>query len=400
MAVEKVSIYYEARRPSKPWRVRWFGRYDPVTGKRVRYYQSFKQRREAEIFRTTKQAEFNGGETRDRKEIGLEELCQRYLKSKNGALRQSSLDWYNTTISQLLRFFSPKHLAHTITAEMAEDFIATRTLVHLNHVNQGKQLSAWGRNGHLRQAQAIFTAAVEWGYVRTNPFARVQHVKPNSRPWHYVTPEEFNRLLKDTPSLRLRCLYAVMYGGGLRYGEAINLRWAGENIDFKHGRIIVRNRPPTCDVPGFLVKDHENRSVPMTSWLAQMFKDLKAEKAEGQSPFVFLTPERWERAQTKWKALYTDGKGHQWRNRDMANNVLRDFKVHCRTARIFTEDKLTLHCLRKSYAQNLADAGTPIITLKRLMGHCSTKVCEQFYFRATDANEERATQVLERIMEP
>ncbi|GAG25679.1 unnamed protein product, partial [marine sediment metagenome] len=78
-------------------------------------------------------------------------------------------------------------------------------------------------------------------------------------------------------------------------------------------------------------------------------------------------------------------------------NVLRTFKAHCRHARIATSHKLTVHCLRKSYAQNLADAGTPIHTLKKLMGHSSVKTLECFYIRSSDANEAKARKVLDGL---
>lgn len=60
---------------------------------------------------------------------------------------------------------------------------------------------------------------------------------------------------------------------------------------------------------------------------------------------------------------------------------------------------LTLHCLKKSYAQNLTDNETPISTLKSLMGHPDIHTTSKFYLQSTDANEERACQALDRIME-
>lgn len=55
-------------------------------------------------------------------------------------------------------------------------------------------------------------------------------------------------------------------------------------------------------------------------------------------------------------------------------------------------------CLRKSYAQNLTDVGTPTPTLKELMGHSSIRTTEEFYLRSSDANEERDCQALDDLM--
>ena len=70
----------------------------------------------------------------------------------------------------------------------------------------------------------------------------------------------------------------------------------------------------------------------------------------------------------------------------------------CHRAGIKVDTSLTLHCLRKSYAQNLADNGTPISTLKSLMGHSDIQTTSKFYLQSTDANEQRACQALDRIM--
>ncbi|MFC1782293.1 tyrosine-type recombinase/integrase [Planctomycetota bacterium] len=83
----------------------------------------------------------------------------------------------------------------------------------------------------------------------------------------------------------------------------------------------------------------------------------------------------------------------------VANNVLRTFRAACIRAGIKTDKSLTLHCLRKSFAQNLADNGTPISTLKELMGHSDIQTTAEFYLQTTDANEQRACQVLDQIMQ-
>ena len=65
---------------------------------------------------------------------------------------------------------------------------------------------------------------------------------------------------------------------------------------------------------------------------------------------------------------------------------------------IATSDKLIVHCLRKSYAQNLADVGTPAPTLKKLMGHASIATTDEFYLKSSDANEQRACPALDTMM--
>jgi len=319
------------------------------------------------------------------------------MESRRHVLRKATVVGYKNTINQLLSFFSQDCLSRKIASEKAEEFISTRRVIHPCHQRRRSELSAWGRNAHLRHAHAMFAKAVEWEYIKKNPFERAERAKPVHRPWHFLTFPEFRALLAIVPELRIRCLYDVMYGTGLRIAEAINLLWDGRNVDFERGRINVTNRPPTAELPGFRVKDHEMRSLPMPNWLQTMLVDWQAQAPEG-CPFVFLEAARWQTVQANWRRLFQADKADEWQNRQFVNNLLRNYRVHCRRAEISTDEKLTLHCLRKSYAQNLADAETPAPTLKKLMGHSSIRTTEEFYLRSSDANEERACLALEKLM--
>jgi integrase len=92
-----------------------------------------------------------------------------------------------------------------------------------------------------------------------------------------------------------------------------------------------------------------------------------------------------------------EGNAGDWVNRNLTNNILRDFKVHCRNAGIKTREKLNLHCLRKSYASNLANAGTPVHTLMKLMGHSSMVTTQKYYLHSSDENEKKAVEALEKL---
>jgi integrase len=398
MGIERVSISYDGRAIRKlPYLVRWYGQSIDGTPPK-RYSKSFKHKKNAEAFAAEQQHQFNHGEPRDISNVTIKELCDLFLENRRHLLRPSTLRHYHNTINQMLNFFSPHKRITDVTRPLAERFLSSRKVTHPDHLRTRQELTVWGRNGHLARAQTMFHFAHENGYIRVNPFAGIKHVKPCSHPWHFINPEKFRDILKVTPKLRVRCLYAVMYGCGLRFGEAINLLWQGQNIDFKAGRINILNRPSTSDLPGFQIKDHEIRSVPMPSWLAEMLKKLK-EEANGDNPFAFLSSERFEAMKARWRQMFREGRTDDWFNRDVANNVLRDFKQHCKKAGIITAEKLTVHCLRKSYCQNLANAGIPAITMLRLTGHSSLRVCEQYYLKVADANERQAMQAMDRLME-
>lgn len=381
----------------QPYLVRWTGEFDPTVGKAKRHSKSFEKRKDAENFIEQLKDEFSAGLPRDQQDITLKQLTEKFISSRRKILSKSTLDGYEDTINLLLKHFCPTVSIKKIRQEDAEEFIAGLSLVSPEHIKQGKDISDSTRSRHLRQCKKLFSIAVEWNYLKKSPFEKIKSGKIRKQNWHYFSPDEFKSILEKTGDLRTKALYTTMYYTGLRSGEALNLLWDGINIDFEHNKITVVNRAATQELPPFKVKDYEERSVPMPQMVVDILIKLQ-EESETNNPFVFLSKERFELVQKKWQNDFLkEEKAGDWVNRNLLNNFLRNFKVHCRNAGIKTSEKLNLHCLRKSYASNLANAGTPVHTLMKLMGHSSIATTQKYYLRSSDENEKKAVEELEKI---
>ena len=244
--------------------------------------------------------------------------------------------------------------------------------------------------------------------IRINPFQDISISKANKKPWHYVTPTEFKKILDAIPlltnngdkpkvNIRKKAFYSVAYGCGLRMGEIANII-AEQNLDISNRRIHLVNRPGTNNIPPFYLKDHEERSIPIPSWVVEKLLRL-LDEADPTVPLIFLTQERWEEVKKKWHKYRAQGKSQEWINDYLLNNTLRNFKVHCKRAGIVTIETLTIHGLRKAYGTNLANVCTPVQTHKKLMGHSSIQTTLEYYMKSTDANEIKAVKALDRMME-
>ena len=133
-----------------------------------------------------------------------------------------------------------------------------------------------------------------------------------------------------------------------------------------------------------------------------------SEAPEGVA-FVLLTMQRAEQVKKRWQ-LCRVGKPWkrdlktgvlrwtEWENRYMANNVIRDMRIHVRRAKLEVTAPITVHTLRKSFGQNHADAGTPIHVLQSLMGHASITTTREFYLQAADANDRAAAARYEDLL--
>ena len=73
-------------------------------------------------------------------------------------------------------------------------------------------------------------------------------------------------------------------------------------------------------------------------------------------------------------------------------------RVHVRRAGLDLTAPLTIHTLRKSFAQNHANNGTPSATLKTLMGHVSITTTENYYMQRSDEAEQAATRRYEALL--
>ena len=88
---QKICIVKDNRpNRKKTWLARWWGEYDPRTGKQRRYSKSFTLKKDAELFAEEKEAEFKAGLPRDQRDITLRQLCQKFMANRTKSLMTSS----------------------------------------------------------------------------------------------------------------------------------------------------------------------------------------------------------------------------------------------------------------------------------------------------------------------
>jgi len=207
--VKKIGVYRDPRNKCRPWVCRWYGEYDPKTGKQRRYTKSFKLKVDAERFVSNQAVKFEKGQLRDKSEqLTLKDFCADWLKTKRPQLRQGTIILYKNTIRRLLDHFGPNVLLLKVTPIEAAKFIG-----ELKPLEKKQDLSNATRHRILRNCRTIFSEAVTWQLISINPFKTVKAPKCTVKRWHYLKADEYKRLLKAAPSLRWRALYALAYRG-------------------------------------------------------------------------------------------------------------------------------------------------------------------------------------------
>jgi len=388
----KVGLYKEKTSKGTQWRVRWFGQYDPSTGKQKRYSRTFKRRKDAERFIKVKDNEFERGTPRDVSTETLKEYTERWLHNKtiNENLRPATVLLYELTLKRLHDYFGPNMLMRKIDTRAAKTFLA-----ELTPINNGKEsLGEWSRHRVLRQCKTLFKEALEDGTVNSNPFDKIKRPKCTPSEWYYLKPDGFHKLLEVTPNLREKVLYALAYTAGQRESEALALYW--ENIDFDKGRVHITNRPGTDKYPPFDIKDTDVRTIPLPRLTLDLLAQLQLESPDNV-PFVLMDEQGCKRIRDKWEKCRKEGR--PWLNRYWSNNIIRNFHRRVKWAGIETNDKeLTVHVLRKCCGQNWANT-LPMNVVKEFMGHSSIDTTEKFYSTVDDDHFDKAKETMNDLLE-
>jgi integrase len=161
--------------------------------------------------------------------------------------------------------------------------------------------------------------------------------------------DEMSTLLGANRDRYFGVVLDVLRMAGLREQEAVHLQWA--DIDLSTKSLHVRSKPEH----GFMVKDREERSIPLPDELVKVLRQWKK-----------------ERPNTVW-VLGTAG---DQPNRKWLRSLKRLAKRaglncgQCEGCRERGECRhWTLHSFRRSYATSLARAGVDVHAIRDLLGH-------------------------------
>ncbi len=401
MRSPKASVFKD-QRMKRPWVVRWPER--NARGGRIRKSKAFVRQRDAQAYASAKTRELRDGPcaadeaARDRiRELGdtpLSVFVDKYLERRKAeGLRRATLDTFRHIVSRLVKYVGAGRPIASITTDEVSEFLADQRMIARTRV--GQPLSKSSRNAIIRHLRILFSHAVGWGYVSASPMGGIRMPKVNDddkRGWHYFSPRDLLALLRSSNTLREKALYAVSYGSGLRFGELFALH--PTDVDLTGGYVHVRPHQATVDTPPFLIKDHERRSVPLPAYAKRLVAGW-LQRRGGESPYLFVAPERFTIIRQRWQRMQACGE--QWQNRFMVNNAVRNLKQCAKRAGIVPNGPVTMHSLRKSYGRNGARLLSPEV-LKEYMGHSDIATTLTFYSKRDAADDAHARWVLDRLV--
>jgi len=202
-------------------------------------------------------------------------------------------------------------------------------------------------NNYIRHSKAVMNKAVDWGYLRTNPFKGAKLLQQTKRV-AYIEPKDFNKFISTVVDLDLRRFIVACLTTGRRRSELVRLRW--EDILWDKKKYFIAKE-----------KRHLCKTYPLSASFMVVLNSMS--KGEGR---IF---NRWAHADTythKVKQALIDG-GYP---------------------------HLCLHDFRHAFAVAILEKGGGMKPLQKLLGHSEFRVTADTYGDVTDDTMDDAVNLL------
>lgn len=250
-------------------------------------------------------------------------------------------------LNHLRHFFGqhPTLTAAEITTAVVRTYIVRRT-------EQGNYSES--TQGQMLNAVKFWMEQVE-GKEKT--FIELRPKKREQLP-RVLSVAEVQRLFAAVDNLKHRCILKIIYGGGLRLSEVVNLRL--EDIQSDRLQIFVHGG-----------KGKKDR---YTTLSAKFLTELRAYYREYQ-------PGYW---------LFEGQTGGQYSVRSVQAVLKKAVK------KSGVNPYCTVHTLRHSYATHLLEAGTSLRHIQVLLGHASSTTTE-IYTHVSTAERQQVISPLDRL---
>lgn len=213
----------------------------------------------------------------------------------------------------------------------------------------------------------LINKAIVWNkWHGDNPVKKIKLPKLNNRRERFLSKEEAQILLDELKkvSSQLYNISLLSLHTGMRAGEIFSLKWG--HIDKNHGIIHIADP-----------KSGHSRKVFMTNTIKELFKRMDCGEAE---ELVFKS-----------------------RGKDKIDRISYAFRravdrLHFNKGVKDPRQIVTFHTLRHTFASWLALQGTPILTIKELLGHQSLAMTER-YSHLTPDHKRSAVNVIDVMLE-
>jgi integrase len=327
--------------------VSWVADYFNPEGQRIRKAFALKKDAEAylgKVLATKKEGRYH--DVFDIKKgslVTFNELADEYVKSYQDQKSFANVKCY--LVDEYRKVFGNRRLSEISFLDLQK----YRNQRKATPAKTGKPRADGTINREMSVLRHIFSKAVEWEMLETNPFRKGSGlmVKENNHRLRFLSDAEIEALLKACEDLKTRAphlkpIVEVALLTGMRREEMLGLK-----------REQIRN--------GFIylteTKSNKARQIPIHDRLAQVLKELR------------------QRNQLKSEYVFCDGQGRR------VYEVRKSFASACRRAGI---KGFRFHDLRHTFASHLVMKGISLKAVQELLGHSDLKMTMRYAHLSQD----------------
>jgi integrase len=226
--------------------------------------------------------------------------------------------------------------------------------------------------------------AVKWRLIAFNPAADVEVPKVEQRKVDPLSPEQARALLAAIQGDRLTALFMVIFGLGLRRGEALGLHW--RDIDLKQRKLRVRTILQRIDgalVLGDPKSPSSRRELTIPASVVSALRDHRARQHEEQ----LRAGSKWHNAEG---LVFTTGTGRpvdpRTAKRGLDRMLVAAGLPHYR-----------IHDLRHFYASGLLAEGVELKVIADILGHTDIALTSKVYAHVSESSIKDAMDRFDRF---
>lgn len=172
--------------------------------------------------------------------ITVGDLYEFYLKDHGGSMKLKSIYTQDNTYKNYIKPYFEKRVVSRITKQ---DIMTWQRSLTEATFYKTKKTKALLSNSYIAKIQELLKTILIFGekydYIEKNPFTIKikQRQEEQRKEMLYWTTEEFNRFIVEIDDIVYEAFFRVLYGCGLREGEALALTI--RDVDMKDGTITV-----------------------------------------------------------------------------------------------------------------------------------------------------------------
>lgn len=251
---------------------------------------------------------------------------------------------------------------------------------------------------------SLFSDAVNWQIITSNPCERVKAPKIERKEANVYDDEMFAKLfehLDEENDIRLKAIIYLAAFTGARLGEISGLYWS--DVDFDNNRITIRRAAQYVNdkrlekEKRIIEKDPKNETSIRTITVPRIVINVLREYKKYQLEQKLILGPDW---QAKEKELYGESYDNDrvikaWDgcavHPDFPSKAFKKFREK------YNLPRLTFHQIRHLNASLLISQGVDVATLSKRLGHSNPGTTTKIYSHALRKPDQEASDKLEAL---